>query len=528
MRIKLLLAALVPLLLFAFDAATAGEEVEARYGINFYSPKDWNRQQPFLNVMKTARPWISQSQGKWDDKRPLALDEHDYVTRLEAGQWAATLMLTSVGESFPGGDYIFLYDGEGEFEWKGIGRLVSKEPGRHVVRVTPDEKNFVHLIMTSLNPDNYPRNMRFVQAEFEKNHADLYFRPRFVELWRDADTFRFMDWTLTNTSKLSKWSARPLPQDRTYFREGVALEDIVRLMNTLKVNGWINIPHLADDDYIRSSAQLVRDTADPALTVYYEFSNEVWNGMFPATRHAGKEGVRLGLATEEWRAGLMFYAQECKRMFAILDEVYNGQPRERYRKVIASQAANLGVSRIAVESFEAYKQADCLAIAPYLTFNVPIEKSKWNPLAAAEVETWSMDELFAYLNDKALPQCLRWMDEQKKLAAERGLELVAYEGGQHLSLLGEANKNKKLNDLLAGANRDPRMGDLYLAYLGHWRDIGGGVFCLFNAMQPYTNAGYWGLLEYLNQDTATAPKYLAVRKWAESLPSHQEKKRANE
>jgi hypothetical protein len=69
-------------------AATAQESINARYGINFGSPKDWSREQPFLNVMKLARAWISQDSQTWDNHQPLDIDEHGYVTRLAPGQWA--------------------------------------------------------------------------------------------------------------------------------------------------------------------------------------------------------------------------------------------------------------------------------------------------------------------------------------------------------------------------------------------------------------------------------------------------------
>jgi len=57
---------------------------------------------------------------------------------------------------------------------------------------------------------------------------------------------------------------------------------------------------------------MLRDRLDPGLTAYFEFSNEVWNGMFAQTRHANAEGKRLGLAPEDWKAGLgrlLFVAQ---------------------------------------------------------------------------------------------------------------------------------------------------------------------------------------------------------------------------
>ena len=501
-------------------ASVQAGEVNARFGINLGELTDWNRQQPFVNVMKTSRSWISQSQEKWDMQEPLVLDAQDYVKELAPGQWAATLMLTDVGPSFPGGEYVLLYEGEGEFEWKGSARSVSIEPGREVVNVDPGSAEFVHMILKSVNPSNYPRNMRFVRKDLEAVSGKEIFTPEFLALWKLADTFRFMDWAHTNPSKQSRWQDRPLPQNRTYSKTGAAWEDMIALCNQSGTNAWVNVPHLADDDYIRQLAVLCRDTLKPGLKVYFEFSNEVWNGMFPATRYAEEQGLKAGLAPEKWKAGLLFHAQECVRMYKILDEVFVGAPEGRYVKVIATQAANQGVAKVVVGAPGVAEGADVLAVAPYLTFNVPVNASQWDAgmPVAADVENWSLDQLFDYLQNKSLPQCQRWMDEQMQLATEHKLGLVAYEGGQHLTALGEANRNKKLVDLLNQANRDPRMGGLYTAYLDHWTQIGGGLFCLFNDAGRYTNSGAWGLLEFWGQGAASSPKYAAVLKWAESLP----------
>ncbi len=491
----------------------------ARYGINFYAPKDWNRMQPLLNIMKLSRPWISQNDSTWDTQQPLEVDERGYVKRLAPGQWAATVMLTEVGDNFPGGSYIFLYEGEGEFAWKGNSRLIEAAPGRHVVHVTPREQGFVHLVLTAVNPNNYPRNMRFVREAFESTFETQPFAPEMIDLWGDVDTIRFMDWMLINNSKIADWEDFHHPDDRTYYERGIPLPVIARLVNQLKVNAWICVPHLATDATIRKMAEFMRDHVDPELTVYFEFSNEVWNGMFAQTRYAQAQGQAMGLDEAGWRAGALYHAKDCRRMFDILDEVYADHARERYRKVLASQAANIGFVRIVVDADEVYRHADVLAIAPYLTFNVPEAPSSWQPdmPIASVVADWNLDQLFSYLNDKALPQCLRWMDESMKLANERNLGLTCYEAGQHLTALGNANRNTKLVELLHSANRDPRMGDLYTSYLNHWTQIGGGLICLFNSDQPYSPAGSWGLLEYIKQDPSTSPKLMAVRRWAAGL-----------
>jgi hypothetical protein len=363
--------------------------------------------------------------------------------------------------------------------------------------------------------------MRFVREDLESVEDKQLFNPEFLEHWSDADTFRYMEWGLINNNRQKEWSDRATADSRTFWKTGAPLEYMIELSNQTKANMWVCIPHLADDDYIRQYAETVRDSLDKDLIAYFEFSNEVWNGMFKQSHWANKEGEKIGLSQQSWKAGMLYYAQQCNRMFEILDEVYKDQP-DRYKKVVATQAGNVGVTKNILPFEDCGKNADVLAIAPYVTFNVPMNKNKWKPdiPTAAELESWTLDQVFDYLYEKALPESTRWIGQHKDLADEYGLELTCYEGGQHLTLLGEANRNKQLNKLLADANRDPRMGDVYTKHLNHWNQIGGGLYCLFNSMHMYSPSGYWGLLEYTGQDPATAPKYVAVKEWAKKLPSY--------
>ena len=57
------------------------------------------------------------------------------------------------------------------------------------------------------------------------------------------------------------------PACRAILAGGVALELIARLCNELGASPWVNVPHLADDDYVRSLAQFFKDQLRPDLKV---------------------------------------------------------------------------------------------------------------------------------------------------------------------------------------------------------------------------------------------------------------------
>ncbi|MGB5683566.1 MAG: hypothetical protein WBM47_17095, partial [Polyangiales bacterium] len=63
-------------------------------GSNLAGVVDYSTDMPFVDLFKSSRPWISGSDEKWDDGRPLDLDEYGWVRSLKPGQVARTLMLT--------------------------------------------------------------------------------------------------------------------------------------------------------------------------------------------------------------------------------------------------------------------------------------------------------------------------------------------------------------------------------------------------------------------------------------------------
>jgi hypothetical protein len=490
-----------------------------RLGMNFEGIVDWNRDLPFVDMMKYARPWIPQNEDKavWDTGASLAIDAEGYVTSLAPGQRATTLMLTDLQGHYPAGPYVFLYEGEGAWEWSGLAELVESKPGRQVVNVRADGAAYVQLTLTEVNPENHPRNMRFIRPGYEAEYASNPYAKDFLDRWGGVDTIRFMDWMRINRTDQSEWSNRPTPDLRSFYTTGVALEWMIDLCNRTDSHAWFAMPHLATDEYIREFARKVREGLAPHLKAYYEFSNEVWNSMFEQTRWAERKGVEAGLAERPWEAGWLYYAEQSRRMFTLLDEVYQGE-HDRYCRVVSVQAANDYVGRRKLGHHDLGAHADALAIAPYLTLNVPMEGRDDQP-GAAEVQGWSLDQLFEYLNNKPMADSKLWMERYFALASEYGLKLIAYEGGQHLTALNEAGANEKLVELLAEANRDPRMGDLYRKYFAHWSEVtGGNLFCHWTATGKYGRHGSWGLLEWRTQDPATSPKYQALKDWSGMLP----------
>jgi len=481
-------------------------------GINLAGPADWNTELPFVDVFRLSRRWVSQKKGaRWGKGPAIALDEHGWVTRLEPGCWAETPLCTIRGGHYPAGEYTVLYEGEGKLDVWNAAAAVSRESGKIVVKVNPSKGGF-HLKLMATTPANYIRNIRVIMPGFLESYRDNPWHPAFLKRWQGVACLRFMDFMKTNNSKISSWAQRPKLDDATFTRKGVPPELMIDLANRLKAAPWFCMPHLADDDYVRSFAKMVKERLDPRLKVYIEYSNEVWNGMFRQSRWAGEQGRKLGFAEKPWEAAWRYTAYRSVQIFRIWEEVFGGT--QRLVRVLPSQAANPYVSERIVEFQDAYKHADALAIAPYISCNVRREGGKVN---AATVEKWTVDQALGYMENTALPQSITWIQGSKKVADEYGLKLVAYEGGQHMVGVHGVENNETITRLLHAANAHPRMGEIYRKYYDAWVKEGGDLFCNFSSVDRWSKWGSWGLLQFCDDDPAKSPKFMATMRWAREL-----------
>ena len=473
-------------------------------GVNLSGVVDWSTEVAFNDVWKTSRAWVSNAEGKpWGRGGPLDLDDRGQVKSLRPGQFATTPVLTRGG--YPGGDYTLAYDGAGEFRVKGRGVSVRPAgPGRVTVANPDGEKLLIDLIDT--DPADPVRNVRLSLPGADES-SGTFAAPFLARTGRFA-AVRFMDWAETNGSEIAAWTDRPEPGDARYTGNGVPAEVMIELANELKVAPWFCVPHLADDDYVRRLAELVRDTLDPSLDVYVEHSNEVWNYQFAQTKYAEKRGAELGLSDNKGQARLFYHARRSGEIFAIWDDAF-GPGAARVRGVLGSQSANPWVSERLLADPAVVRRADCLAIAPY--FGHELGK----PETAAEVAALDDAAFFARV-DELVEAGAEKIAAHKRLADAAGLELVAYEGGQHLVGTRGAENIQALTDRLHAANRSDRMAAAYRRHLEIWGERGGGLYCLFASVAQPSKWGSWGLLESESQDPADAPKWRAV---AERLPA---------
>lgn len=501
MRKWFILAVLLSLFHVNSLSANADRGASIPMGINLTSVCYWSTEHPFMDIFKTSQPWRSQRKGAPYGKGGiLDLDSKGWVQSLQPGQWADAL-LCRCGGHYPAGEYICLYDGEGVLDFAFDATVKRRKKGRIVLNVSPSGSGIlVRLLKT--NPQNPISNIRIIRSEFENKFEQQIFQADFLKRWRGFEVIRFMDWMRTNNSIVETWSQRPTQDMQTQGSDrGVALEYMILLANQLKADPWFCMPHEADHEYIAQFARMVKEKLNPDLKVYVEYSNEVWNYQFKQAHYAARVGQGMHLGDTLHEAGLYFYAKRATEIFQIWVDVFGSA--DRLVRVLSAQNTNPWTSKKILSFKNAYRYADALAIAPYFG------SSLGKPENQNKTCGMNIDQV---LNEcrKSIKRQHAKVREHAALAKTHHLNLIAYEGGQHLAGKGGTENNPRLTALFLDVNRDPKMKALYLQDLNAWKQAGGGLFNAFSSMTSYGKWGSWGLLEHENQNPATAPKYQAV------------------
>ena len=503
-------------------------------GINLSSVDYYSSQLPFLSEFKSSRNWFTQSQETWDTKEEdlLDLDSNGWVTSLpspdEESEYtkAGTLLFRGHGNYLPG-NYVVLYEGEGEIEYKldATKNEALSTPGRDVIEVEPSTAG-IFLGITQTDPNetgDYIRDIQVVHEDFEPIAATETFNPEFVNKVQPFDTFRFMNWMETNNSEQEDWADRPTPEDARYTGLGVPVETMVELANQTDTNPWFSMPHLATDEYIENFAQYVKENLEPELEVYVEYSNEVWNRGFDQGKYADLQ------AQQEWPDSNLnnndWYSKRTTEVVEIWDEVF-AEDSERVQGVLSGQAANIEIGERILDYNWSEDPSlshedtgiDAIAINAYFGRYIGLPENE------AELESWldepdgGLDNLFQEITEGgllprspeggALVNAYNNIKSYAELAEQEDLPLLAYEGGQHLAPIGSVENNQGIVDLFIEANRDPRMGEIYEEYLSQWNNLGGDLFLNYSDIRSSSEGGSWGLLESVYQDSS--PKYDAL------------------
>lgn len=586
---------LLALLLAAAGTAQAGNS--SGIGLNLGEWTYWSPDLPMIDQFKRADGWLTQctqdqngncpQAWAWDtgEQAKLKLDANGWVTQLPAAndmntqyRWVAALLFKDNGSGHPSGDYVVLYDGEGQLDYALLGRkdTAHSRPNRDVVKVSSGSSGLLVKLMQT-NPANPLRNIRVIPpggvcdaapkdyadsaaacavrgtgsfVPFETLVSTQAWHPFFLSDMRGFRTLRFLDWARTNDSTLQNWAERPKMANAFWTgRYGVPIEAMVDAADRSAADPWINVPTRASDDYVRRFARLVKARMNARRTLVVEYSNEPWNGQFRTT-----QDYLSARALERWpTAGgtnfekmMSWYGLRAAQVCGIVKAEF-GSEAGRVKCVANGQLGSADVTRQILECRHYASEPggkpcagsfDAVAIAPYVGGYIGESSVR------GTVDSWAADgdggvaRLFAEMLGEdidgqpvpppllgkhgdsvpggAIERTRQWVAANAALAASKGLPLWGYEGGQHLTTFNLGDQDPVWIAMYTRANRDPRMARTYERLLQNWRAVGGQTLALFNYAYQPTRSGAWGLKE--TQLSTEGVKWNAVLPWRDSTP----------
>ena len=355
------------------------------------------------------------------------------------------------------------------------------------------------------------RNVRLIRPGYPANTTQVI-TDAYKNGWQNYGVIRAMDYLSTNSNNptypaTTEWANRHLPTDAqqidTPTKKGGAWEYLIELANETNKDLWINIPIAASNDYVTQLATLLHNTLNSNLHIYYEYSNEVWNGGFgqynynlaaaQAEMNQSGNPLTYDLATNyHWNdeKNVLLtgrrYAQRTIEIGTIFKMIYgaNAITGGTVRPILAWQVGN-------------WEPRDQMAFIQH-TYGAP-NQSLYGFATAPyfgtdDSNTDTTAHLFAGLQANISGGIRQSVEQSTALATFYGLKNCAYEGG--LGIDGNTNLGVKY-----AAARDPRMKDTMIQYLNTWYSGGGDLFMQFDLCGGWSQYGFWGATDNIYKTT---------------------------
>ena len=525
----LLVLSLLLALLFANTSSFAQRNV----GVNLAEISQYSTQIMLKDVMKQCSDWYASPTDLsqfhvWDVNGvtvEVPMDTNGYPTHAPFDVNGtllvphATLLNDQPAPYFyPSGNYTLIFEGQGRImvHWDDVqgGEVEFTTPNvAHSLTLNPSSEG-IDLVILESDTMNPVRNIRLVLPGQYPGYLTDPFVQEFTDLLAPFDVLRFMKPQSIEENSLSSWSDRTLPGYYHYgsneeegLQAGLPYELAVQLCNEESKDGWFNIPHEADNNFIEELAVFLRDNMDSSQTIYLEYGNETWNGGYANTHnYVNTQGI--GLDPDPFTRGQYFHVVRSIEIFETFDSVFAGQTDRLYRVICSGPFYHLGLPVVTALQSSTLNPSgyrpDGLAIAPYIGSEV-IDNLAASGDTCNVTHNDLLDSLTngipVWLNDMGMP-FYWWADDL-------GLELISYEGGQYLSsAYGYAAADSCSAANLIAANRDGGMGDVYCNYHDYWYDtLGASLMMTFNLCEGYNAWGAMGLVESTWQNPNLSPKW---------------------
>ena len=512
--------------LFMLSRLTAQTDTSRMtFGMNFNVLSYWNRELPFVDAMKMSALWSTAPRtftpfiANTSDtgvRDSLPRDADGYPTVLpyivagqDSPQAVQTRMLFGQSGVYPSGQYICLYDGEGDVDLAGDATVVSRTSGRIVLNVTPTNTG-IHLRINRSVLGNHVRHIRVLMPGTEGTYEAQPFHAAFLQKIQPFNPLRFMTWEFVNNTNEVTWANRKKP---TYYTQasyyvnnrpsGVAYEHVIALCNQLGKDAWINVPYTADSLYVRNMAMMFRDSLKPGLKIYLEYNNEAWNPMFPVYSWI-ESHAPVNLINHPQRTAYFM-----KKAFDIWADVFGGAMSSRVVRVAGGQLANPWVAQQTMLSL-GQGGADAISPAAYYI----LRPENYDSLEAKGASATAAD--VARMVRSWFPTLATLLQQHQQVADQYHVRLLFYEGSGEIRPRTPSNPSTQA---IYAFQRDTSVYNVSMEWFRLIRSVTHAdkfVFFHLASRADDVNEGFGALL---NVFEATSPKYQAMLDYMNGAPA---------
>jgi len=462
-----------------------------KIGVGIEGLAYWTPSRPFKDFFKSCGTWITYDPNPpggnfvWNTENQIHIpaDVDGYATQIPfavpngSGQNNLRGIISASGFVPQGVPLRLIYEGVGTLQMQGAVTVTSNQPGQIDFVVNDDGNIFFNLSASQLG--NHVRNIRVLELSNVNTYQTQPFRQGFLDKCAAFNTLRFMDWAHTNGSNQVQWANRTLPN---YYSQaespngGTAYEYIIQVANQLDKNIWLCIPHQADDDYIAQMAAMFRDQLEQGITVYIEYSNEVWNWIFPQAHWVTGNGPQNISYPRR-------YTERSTHAFDLWMNVWGSQ-NTRLRRVLGTQN---GYDWITEEILAHADQNKYDYISP--SWYVGLDHGPaGNPNLQALGAAATPEDVLENANNVFLNFYPHW-EMVYSTAKLYGKKVVNYEGGQHFTDFSIPPYIQSMYD----AQVHPGMYDLYNRMLDSLRRLGSELPLAFVLTGHWQSQyGSWG------------------------------------
>jgi hypothetical protein len=460
-----------------------------------------------LNLFVGADAWIFKDANGNEVRGEVTTDSKGWPTEFpvingEAQTIWANVFYTKI---MPPGEYIV--------EWEGSDLIVPYQnyemigPNKYKLKYEGNYANGddgITLRIDSKGQDTAIdiRNVKIYKAEY----ADLVamgesYDPKWFQAIDDFRVLRMHDWQGTNFSKVTGPTANDFTSDQAFWvteGRGMPYEQLVKVANEARSDLWINIPHMATDEYIRAVAEYVKANLAPDLRVYVEYTNEYWTTIFDQHDYLVQKGKTM-FPGAEFSNG-QAYAARFTEMTAIFKDVFGTDGARLYPTLTLDDAMfQTGEAQAVLNAPDWVAKGGTSPLDAGLRYLATDGYFSWFNSDAemdARVDAWmkepdggfdsARDFLIARIKSDLVPN---WQ-LGRKLADQYGLEFGVYEGGALLiNGLDFSKADPKYTEFNKQFQLSAEMKQVYVVAMQEWQKIGNGTFAWYS---DTGRAGPWG------------------------------------